>query len=53
VFAILAIVCFLLDTFNSSWPVNRLALGLAFLAAQLLLGRGLLGDLPWGRREVT
>lgn len=52
-FAVLAIVCFLLDTFNSGWHINLLALGLAFLAAQLLLGRGLFGDLPWGRREVT
>jgi hypothetical protein len=38
VFAILAIVCFLLVALEAPIGLNLVALGLAFMAAQLLVG---------------
>jgi hypothetical protein len=37
-FALLALVCFVLVTFHVHVPIDLLALGLAFVAAHLLLG---------------
>ncbi len=37
---VLALICFVLATFNVGAPVNLTALGLAFLTAVLLVGGG-------------
>lgn len=48
-FAVLALVCFILATIDATVgplsPVNLIALGLAFVAAHLLWAW-----VPWGRR---
>jgi len=49
VFAIIAIVCFLLAVFGAALSINLVALGLAFLAAQLLVGWWPFGGPPWNR----
>lgn len=46
-FAVIAIVCFLLAVFGASISVNLIALGLAFVAAQLLVGSWPLVNGPW------
>jgi hypothetical protein len=49
-FAIFAIVCFLLAVFGASIQVNLIALGLAFMAAQMLVGSWPInGGAPWAR----
>lgn len=48
-FAILAIVCFLLVVFEAPVGIDLTALGLAFLAAQLLVGSWPLAA-GWTRR---
>lgn len=49
-FAILAVLCFLLVVFQAAVGVDLIALGLAFVAAHLLFGLWpLFGASPWQR----
>ncbi|MGH3934169.1 MAG: hypothetical protein ACRDS1_04185 [Pseudonocardiaceae bacterium] len=50
-FAILAILCFLLAVFGANIAINLVALGLAFLAAHALLGWWPLSGPPWSARS--
>lgn len=43
-FAVLAILCFLLEVFNADIGVNLVALGLALMSAHLVFGLW-----PWAR----
>lgn len=47
-FALLALICFVLAVFEVALPVNLIALGLAFLTTHFLLGAWPFGgNPPW------
>lgn len=51
-FALAALICFILVVFGVSAPFNILALGLAFVALHLLVGSWPFGGgYPWARRQ--
>lgn len=50
-FALVALICFVLAVFSVSLGVNLVALGLAFLTLHLLVGGWpFAGGYPWARR---
>lgn len=46
-FALLALICFILALFNAAFPVDLMTLGFVFVATHLLVGLWPLGSVPW------